>query len=76
MRRSVLSSGKQTIAMLLCHVIAPPDPRRLSAPAEMTAGENRREVRCLAAWVRCRGCCYVGGRRQGGGATQTCPSIV
>ena len=49
MRRSVLGSGKQTIAMLLCHVIAPPDPRRLSAPAEMTAGENRREVRCLAA---------------------------
>src|SRR5436309_16111270 len=47
------------------------------ARAKMTAGENRREVSCLgAAWVGCRDWCYVGGRRQGGGVTQTCPSIV
>src|SRR5438445_1950251 len=43
----------------------------------MTAGENRREVSCLgSARVGGRDRCYVGGRRQGGGVTQTCPSIV
>src|SRR5438045_7912441 len=66
--------GSGRLPVLACYTGG---PRRLSPPgAEMTAGENRREVGCLSRMSGFLDCCYVGERRQGGGATQTCPSMV
>jgi len=50
-----------------------PASQVISTGADLTAGENPREVRCLS---RMSSSLLHGRRRQGGGATQTCPSIV